>query len=135
MPCVIREGDSTTTGGIVLKTSARQVWEERRLARMGDPVWCAGCKQVGFIAQGNPTFIDEVTAVATDGQNVRCACPEGDHRLISSQDQLKADMQATIEIPKDLAEIARKRAKQMSKAIAIAQIDTPEAASTGFTAT
>jgi uncharacterized Zn-binding protein involved in type VI secretion len=116
MTSVIREGDSTTTGGAVLKTSATQVWDERRLARMGDPVWCAACQQVGFIAQGNPTFIDELVAVATNGQVVRCGCPAGDNRLIASQDQLKADMEATINIPKDQAEKARKRARQMTRA-------------------
>ncbi|WP_296257541.1 MULTISPECIES: PAAR domain-containing protein [unclassified Pseudomonas] len=117
MTSVIREGDSTTTAGVVLQTSGTQVWEERRLARMGDPVWCAACEQVGYIAQGNPTYIDQVVAVATDGQLVHCHCPPGDHRLIASQDALKADMQATIDIPKDLAQIARKRAKRLSRAM------------------
>jgi hypothetical protein len=41
---------------------------------------------------------------------------EGTHRLIASQDQLQADMEATIDIPKDMADKARKRAKQMTKA-------------------
>lgn len=117
MTCVIREGDSTTTGGVVLQTSSTQVWAERRLARMGDPVWCAACQQVGFIAQGNPTFIDQLMAVATDGHLVQCACPHGVHRLISSQDQLLADMDATINIPKDQAEKARKRARQLSRTL------------------
>lgn len=112
---VVREGDSTSTGGKVLATSAGQKWDERRLARMGDPVWCAACDQVGFIAQGNPTYIDEFIAVATDGQRVQCGCSGSEHRLIASQDQLQADMQATIEIPKDLAEKARKRAKGIMK--------------------
>ena len=117
MTCVIREGDSTSTGGVVPQTSSTQVWDERRLARMGDPVWCAACQQVGFIAQGNPTFIDQLMAVATDGHLVHCACPHGVHRLISSQDQLLADMDATINIPKDQAEKARKRARQLSRTL------------------
>jgi uncharacterized Zn-binding protein involved in type VI secretion len=116
MTYVVREGDSTTTGGMVLSASGSQTWEDRRLARMGDPVWCEQCAQIGFIAQGNPTFIDDLVAVATDGQTVRCACTEGTHRLIASQDQLQADMEATIDIPKDMADKARKRAKQMTKA-------------------
>ncbi len=117
MTYVIREGDSTTTGGEVLSTSATQTWQDRRLARMGDSVWCPKCEHVGFIAQGNPTFIDLLVAVATDGQAVRCNCPEGTNRLIASQNQLQADMEATIDIPKDMAVKARKRAKQMSKAM------------------
>ena len=117
MTCAIREGDATTTGGVVLQTSATLTWEERRLARMGDPVWCAACRQVGFIAQGNPTFIDHVVAIATHDQLVRCGCPFGDHRLIASQDQLKADMQAAINIPKDQAENARSHARRLMKAM------------------
>lgn len=117
MTFVIREGDATSTGGVVLQTSASQVWEERRLACMGDPVWCGACQRVGFIAQGNPTYIDQVTAVATDGQTVRCDCPDGSHRLQSSQYQLKADLEAAIDIPADMADKARKRAKQLMKAM------------------
>ncbi|UZJ60147.1 PAAR domain-containing protein [Pseudomonas sp. KU26590] len=115
MTYVVREGDSTTTGGVVLSTSGSHTWEDRRLARMGDPVWCEQCAQIGFIAQGNPTFIDELVAVATHGQAVRCGCAEGNHRLIASQNELQADMDATIDIPKDMAEKARKRAKQMTR--------------------
>jgi uncharacterized Zn-binding protein involved in type VI secretion len=116
MTYVVREGDSTTTGGVVLSASGSQTWEDRRLARMGDPVWCEQCAQIGFIAQGNPTFIDDLVAVATDGHAVCCACTEGTHRLIASQDQLQADMEAAIDIPKDMADKARKRVKQMTKA-------------------
>lgn len=116
MTYVVREGDSTTTGGVVLSASGSHMWEDRRLARMGDPVWCELCAQVGFIAQGNPTFIDELVAVATHGQDVRCGCADGTHHLIASQDQLQADMEATIDIPKDMAEKARKRAKHMTRA-------------------
>lgn len=115
MTCAIREGDSTTTGGIVLQTSATLSWEDRRLARIGDPVWCAACRQVGFIAQGNPTFIDQVVAIATHDQLVCCDCPFGEHRLIASQDQLKADMQAAINIPRDQAEKARSHARHLMK--------------------
>jgi uncharacterized Zn-binding protein involved in type VI secretion len=115
MTNVIREGDSTTTGGTVLSTSGTQTWEDRRLARMGDPVWCPICQKVGFIAEGNPTFIDHLMAVATHGQAVRCGCPAGNNRLIASQDHLNADMKATIGIPKDQARKARKRARQLKK--------------------
>jgi len=117
MTSVIREGDATTTGGRVLQASGTVAWEDRRLARMGDPVWCAACKSVGFIAQGNPTVIGQLMAVATEGQAVRCKCPDGVHQLIASQDQLKADMQAAIGIPKDLAKKARKQAKRLAIAL------------------
>jgi len=114
MTNVIREGDSTTTGGTVLSASGIHTWEDRRVARMGDPVWCPGCGQVGFIAQGNPTFIDQLVAVATEGHAVRCGCPEQTNLLIASQDQLQADMEAMIVIPHDMAETAGRRASQLS---------------------
>jgi uncharacterized Zn-binding protein involved in type VI secretion len=120
MTCVIREGDATTTGGVVLQTSGTQRWKERRVARMGDLVWCPVCNQVGFIAQGNPTFIDQIVAVATEGQLVRCACPFGEHRLIASQDELTADMQAAIDIPKDKASQALKQAEHLTRRMLLA---------------
>lgn len=115
MTKAIREGDATTTGGTVLKASGTLSWEDRRVARMGDPVWCPECEQVGFIAQGNPTFIDQLIAVATHRQAVKCGCADGINRLIASQDQLVADMDAAIAIPKDEARKARKRAEQLGK--------------------
>lgn len=117
MTFVVREGDLTSTGGFVLKASGRQVCDERRLARMGDPVWCAACQRVGFIAQGNPTYIDDLVAVATHGHTVRCDCPADNHRLISSQQTVTADMQATISIPRELAKTAQKVARKMTVAI------------------
>lgn len=117
MSHAVREGDPTTTGGWVLRASATQQVDERRLARMGDPVWCAACEKVGYIAQGNPTFIDEYLAVATHGNNVRCDCVSGSHQLIATQQSLTADMEATIDIPKDLAKRARQVADKMTEAI------------------
>jgi uncharacterized Zn-binding protein involved in type VI secretion len=117
MSHAVREGDPTTTGGFVLKASATQQVELRKLARMGDPVWCAACEKVGYIAQGNPTFIDEYLAVATHGHNVKCDCVPGSHRLISTQQNLAADMEATIDIPKDLAKRARQMTEKMTEAI------------------
>lgn len=117
MSYAVREGDPTTTGGFVLRASATQQVDARRLARMGDPVWCAACEKVGYIAQGNPTFIDEYLAVATHGNNVRCDCVSGSHQLIATQQSLTADMEATIDIPKDLAKRARQVADKMTEAI------------------
>jgi uncharacterized Zn-binding protein involved in type VI secretion len=125
MTFVVREGDSTNTGGFVLKASGRQSYEERRLARMGDPVWCRACQRVGFIAQGNPTYIDDLVAVATNGQTVRCGCPRDRHRLVASQTQLMADMDATIGIPSDQAKVAQKIARKMNAAISEGSL-TPE---------
>jgi uncharacterized Zn-binding protein involved in type VI secretion len=117
MPYVVREDDPTTTGGFVLSASATQRMDERKLARMGDPVWCPACVTVGYIAQGNPTFIDEYIAVATHGHHVRCECAPGSHQLISTQQILAADMDAAIEIPKGLAKRARLVVDKMNDAV------------------
>lgn len=115
MAYAIREGDPTSTGGFVISASGTQLIEERRLARMGDPVWCPACEKVGYIAQGNPTFIDEYVAVATHGHEVQCDCDRGTHTLIASQQSHAADMDATIEIPPDMAAEAKLRAENMTQ--------------------
>lgn len=117
MTFVIREGDLTTTDGFVIAASAKAIVLLRKLARMGDPVWCPACDSVGYIAQGNPTYVDEYVAVATHGQVVQCGCTVGSHRLLATQSSIQADMEATIPIPADLAEVARVTAEQWSRAI------------------
>lgn len=117
MSYVVREDDPTTTGGFVLSASATQLMDLRRLARMGDPVWCPACRTVGYIAQGNPTFIDEYIAVATHGHNVKCECDTGSHQLIATQQTLAADMDAAIDIPKGLAKRAKLLADRMNAAV------------------
>ena len=117
MSFVVMEGDPTTTGGFVLAASASEVIDLRRVARMGDPVWCPACKSVGFIAQGNPTWIDECVAVATHGHQVQCGCAGGSNQLIASQEHFAADMDAAIDIPEDLARQARWNAEQIATAI------------------
>ncbi|MDB5980301.1 MAG: motif-containing protein [Pseudomonas sp.] len=117
MTHVIREGDLTTTDGFVISASAKILVQQRKLARMGDPVWCPACDRVGYIAQGNPTFIAEFVAVATHDQLVHCGCPPGTHRLRASPGSMAADMEASISIPSDLASTARTQAEQLSLAI------------------
>ncbi|WP_164704051.1 PAAR domain-containing protein, partial [Pseudomonas viridiflava] len=67
MSFIVREGDPTTTDGFVLSGSSSEVIDQRRVARMGDQVWCPMCTSIGFIAQGNPTYVDDLVAVATQG--------------------------------------------------------------------
>ena len=117
MPFLVREGDSTTTGGFVLAASATQVIDLRRVARMGDPVWCPACKRVGFITQGNPTWIDEQVAVATHGHQVQCGCKPGTHCVQAPQQHFQADMEASIALPDDMAEAARAQAEQLTLSI------------------
>lgn len=117
MSYVVREGDPTTSGGFVLSASATELMELRRFARMGDPVWCSACESVGYIAEGNPTYIDELIAVATHGHLVHCGCKPGTNKLIASQQCIQADMDAAIAIPADLAEQAKLKADGLTRSI------------------
>ncbi|AAY35511.1 MULTISPECIES: PAAR domain-containing protein [Pseudomonas] len=117
MSFIVREGDLTTTGGFVLAASASEVIERRRVARMGDPVWCPACREIGFIAQGNPTYIDELVAVATQGHEVQCGCEPGSNTLTTSQEHVQADMDATITIPEELANTARQNAEHLARSM------------------
>jgi uncharacterized Zn-binding protein involved in type VI secretion len=117
MAYAVREGDPTTSGGVVLRTSGEQVEGLGRLARMGDAVWCAACRQVGLIAQGNPTLVNEYIAVATESHQVRCACTPGSNRLIATQQVLAADMEATIDIPDDQSERATFMVEQINQSL------------------
>jgi uncharacterized Zn-binding protein involved in type VI secretion len=125
MSYVVREGDPTTSGGFVLAASATEVIDLRRVARMGDPVWCPICRSVGFIAQGNPTYIDECIAVATHGHKVLCGCKPGSNLLQASQEHFAADMDAAISIPDDIAEQARLNAEQITQAIKDGSYNSP----------
>jgi len=117
MSYVVREGDPTSTGGFVMSASASHLVDLQRVARMGDPVWCGVCQSVGYIAQGNPTFVDEFVAVSTHGNVVQCACQPGSHTVIATQQALGADMEATIDIPPDMAEQAKAAADSIHRAI------------------
>ncbi|WNW13032.1 PAAR domain-containing protein [Pseudomonas sp. DTU_2021_1001937_2_SI_NGA_ILE_001] len=117
MPFVVREGDPTTSGGFVLAGSASEAIDLFRIARMGDPVWCPACREVGYIAQGNPTWVDGQVAVATHGHRISCGCKAGSNSVKASQQQFKADMEATIDIPADMAENARAQAERLTREI------------------
>lgn len=117
MAFVIREGDPTTTGGIVVAGSSTHTVEFRKAARISDPVWCPACKSMGFIAEGNPTVIDEYLALATHGHAVQCGCPFGSHRLIATQSTVMADVQGSVGIAPDLAVRAEAATQVWAKAI------------------
>ncbi|MCD5995068.1 PAAR domain-containing protein [Pseudomonas sp. CDFA 602] len=125
MPFIVREGDPTTSGGLVLIASASEVIDLRRVARMGDPVWCPACKSVGFIAEGNPTYIDDLVAVATHGHQVQCGCKPGSNRLTASQEYFKADMEAAIAIPEEMARTARLHAEYLTRSLKDGTFNSP----------
>lgn len=117
MALVIREGDPTTTGGVVVAGSSTHNIEFRKAARISDPVWCPACKSMGFIAEGNPTVIDEYLALATHGHAVQCGCPFGSNRLIATQSTVVAARQGTIGIAPELALQAEAATLVWAKAI------------------
>ncbi|WP_095067342.1 S-type pyocin domain-containing protein [Pseudomonas sp. Irchel 3A18] len=117
MALVIREGDPTTTGGIVVAGSCANSIEYRKTARISDPVWCPACKCMGYIAEGNPTVMDEYVALATHGHAVKCGCPFGSNRLIATQNSVMAAEDIVIGITPDLAAKAEAATHVWAKAI------------------
>lgn len=117
MPYIIREGDPTTTGGKVVKGSATTFVEHREAARISDPVWCPRCSSVGYVAEGNPTFIVEGVAVATQGHAVQCGCPLGSNRLIATQNTVMAAEEGSVCIAPDFAALAQAATHVWAKAI------------------
>lgn len=117
MALVIREGDPTTTGGIVVTGSSANTIEYRKAARISDPVWCPACNSMGYIAEGNPTVIDEYVALATHGHAVKCGCPFGSNRLIATQSTVMAAEDVAVSIAPDLAAKAEAATQIWARAI------------------
>lgn len=117
MTFVIREGDPTTTGGRVLAGSTTKIVVYRNAARISDPVWCPQCNRMGFIAEGNPTFIVEGVAVATHGHAVQCGCPPGSNRLIATQSTVMAAEEGSVAIAPEFAAMAQAATHAWAQAI------------------
>jgi len=117
MAFVIREGDPTTTNGIVVAGSSSNTIENRKAARISDPVWCPSCKSMGYIAEGNPTVIDQYLAIATHGHIVKCGCPYGSNRLIATQSTVMAAQETPVGIAQDLALKAKAGSQVWASAI------------------
>ncbi|AKA27200.1 PAAR domain-containing protein [Pseudomonas chlororaphis] len=117
MTFVIREGDPTTTGGRVLAGSTTKIVVYRNAARISDPVWCPQCNCMGFIAEGNPTFIVEGVAVATHGHAVQCGCPPGSNRLIATQSTVMAAEEGSVAIAPEFAAMAQAATHAWAQAI------------------
>jgi len=72
---------------------------------------------MGFIAEGNPTVIDEHLALATEGHAVKCGCPFGSNRLIATQGSVVAGTGGSIGIAPDLAARAEAATEVWARAI------------------
>lgn len=80
---IILVGDTTTTGGSVLTGAAESNQEGRKVARLGDSVFCPVCKVMGKIAEGVTEMKVMGIPVALEGHRVSCGCPEGSCRLVA----------------------------------------------------
>jgi len=83
----IVEGDKTSHGGTVLEGSAFSTTNGRRIARLGDKVYCPHCKKTTSIIEGDPTMIVDGAPVALDGYKTSCGAV-----LITSQQATYKDM-------------------------------------------
>lgn len=98
MAFVARQGDPTTTGGVVISGSDTSFIEGQRVARVTDTVWCPMCQTVGFIIEGHDTWLDTRQPTAVDGSLVQCGCPTGTHRLVATQKSTLSEDQPPIPI-------------------------------------
>lgn len=85
---IVRKGDTTTTGGLVLEGVEGSFFvhdQGSAVAVKGHKVSCPACKRTGVIAEGSTMLFvgDNQTGVALDGHIVACGCPYGSHRLIA----------------------------------------------------
>ncbi|MEK6345932.1 MAG: PAAR domain-containing protein [Burkholderia sp.] len=78
----VRDGDPTTTGGIVIAVSSTLKNHGKKVALDGDKATCGNCKGTFPIVGSAHRMIDHGRRLALDGDNVLCPC--GRNRLIAS---------------------------------------------------
>ncbi|EKY3995816.1 TPA: PAAR domain-containing protein [Enterobacter roggenkampii] len=75
MKGIIRIGDKTTGGGLVMDGSKKMKFAGIGVARKGDPVSCPILgHSPSFIAEGHPTMKDNGVPVAFHGYKCTCGC-------------------------------------------------------------
>jgi uncharacterized Zn-binding protein involved in type VI secretion len=80
---IIRLGDRTTTGGVVVTGSPMATDQGKPIARLGDKATCPRCKKGwGPIVTADPHMKIQGVPVARDGDIVDCGCSYGSNRLI-----------------------------------------------------
>ncbi|KMN12758.1 PAAR repeat-containing protein [Pseudomonas weihenstephanensis] len=72
MKNIIRLGDSTTHGGVVLEAFSRTDLNGKPIAGVGHNVSCPLCKGGFPIAEGSATYSVDGIAVALDGMKTAC---------------------------------------------------------------
>jgi uncharacterized Zn-binding protein involved in type VI secretion len=69
---IIRQGDKTTHGGVVLEGSLTHLYLDKPVALVGHKVFCPKCKGIFSIAEGAPTAIFGGKNVALAGMRTTC---------------------------------------------------------------
>lgn len=73
MKAVIRLGDATSHGGVVVSASSTTVLMGKPVARVGDKVVCPQSgHSVGTIVEGDPSWVVDGKPVALDGHKTSC---------------------------------------------------------------
>jgi uncharacterized Zn-binding protein involved in type VI secretion len=73
MKGIIRLGDKTSSGGVVLTASDKRVIMGKGIARVGDSVSCPKHGN-NSIVEGDSTITDQGIAVAFNGHKTACGC-------------------------------------------------------------
>jgi uncharacterized Zn-binding protein involved in type VI secretion len=69
---IIRQGDQTTHGGVVLEGSLTHVYMGKPVALVGHKASCPKCKGIFPIVEGAPTALFGGKAVALAGMHIAC---------------------------------------------------------------
>jgi len=80
----VRDGDTTTTGGIVIATSSTMTNHGKKVALDGDKATCGNCEGTFLIVGGAHRLTNRGRCIALDGDHVLCPC--GQNRLIAGSD-------------------------------------------------
>ncbi|WP_413140870.1 PAAR domain-containing protein [Burkholderia cepacia] len=80
----IRNGDATTTGGIVIAGTASIFVDDKHIALDGDKATCGNCEGKFPIAGSAVSVVGNGRAVAVEGDAVLCPC--GQNFLVASND-------------------------------------------------
>lgn len=75
MKGIVRKGDKTSSGGVVMAGSERMRIAGIGVAHLNDPVSCPlEGHNPSFIAEGHPTLRDEGRPIALHGYRCTCGC-------------------------------------------------------------
>ncbi|MDR0240634.1 MAG: PAAR domain-containing protein [Burkholderia sp.] len=80
----IRNGDATTTGGIVVAGTASIFVNNKHIALDGDKATCGNCEGIFPIAGSAVSVVGGGRAVAVEGDAVLCPC--GQNHLVAGND-------------------------------------------------